>query len=381
MAIRILFALLIMMTAILGITQYSSNGQLDKKEHLGTLAAEFDKTSMIVISELLFDEYEHAKNLAHAISDAGAQVLLLTKELLDEAKEADHILSLGLHPQKTKLINVSHSSYWLRDFAPFSLSVHESGFKEPFFVDFIFRAEHQIDDSVGYQMALFLKRSILHAPVNLDGGNFLWSGANCFATDILEKENFFSASKDNQENLERIFQSYFGCKTLFLLKSAPHEHIDMFAKFISPKVLLLNQIEEASVSFLEKKTKIDTELAGDLQKTKAVQKELEDIYLQLKAYFSKFDLPVEIVRIPMPIIETGIFRTYANSVIINGTVILPSFEKNWIRDQSYYDQDERAALEKRIESIYQSFGLKTVWVNGDFLIAHGGGFHCAVVGY
>ena len=78
----------------------------------------------------------------------------------------------------------------------------------------------------------------------------------------------------------------------------------------------------------------------------------------------------------MPVIVNGIFRTYANSLIVNKTVFLPRFHRNTVAEEDFPDLLALKEDEAKVEQIYQSFGYKTVFINTDELIAHGGGIHC-----
>ena len=78
----------------------------------------------------------------------------------------------------------------------------------------------------------------------------------------------------------------------------------------------------------------------------------------------------------MPPISNGIFRTYANALLVNNTAILPGYRMDKVTDKFFPDLNLLKLQEKEVASIFSSFGYKPVFINSDELIARGGAIHC-----
>ena len=142
----------------------------------------------------------------------------------------------------------------------------------------------------------------------------------------------------------------------------PHNHTDMFVKFINKETVLVNQMES-----LNNYKGIISE--GELLQNYEYGRQLDNIADELSKRF-------KVVRLPMPASFRELFRTYTNSLIVNKNVIVPRFEYDKTVDKLFIDIDILKKQEEIVEKIYTSLGFKVVFINSDNLIAHGGSFHC-----
>ncbi len=91
---------------------------------------------------------------------------------------------------------------------------------------------------------------------------------------------------------------------------------------------------------------------------------------------------MKIKRIPLPLPmvlnEISFFRSYVNSLLINGNVILPRFERLFLDDgvHDYPDADLIANYELQVEALYREAGYAPIWANADHLVTYGGTWHC-----
>lgn len=320
---------------------------------------ELDAVELVALSHLIFEEYSHALKLIDEIIGAGARILFFTDQPLDSEGKMQWLKTkkLGRHlEQKIEIIPISHDTIWLRDFSPIPTQLYSQAFDRLFLSTFRFRSDLQINDVVSYQIALYLNLNLLYAPVVMDGGNFLSDGTNCVMTDYvaLEGEN-----RINEKKLSEIYRNYFACEKLYIVSNPPHDHIDMFAKFVAPKTILVNDI------WLNKEVFSGKDHALSIK----YKKQLDSIAAQLSQYFT-------VIRLPMPPIRDGIFLTYANSLILNKTVLIPEFRENKVSEALFEDVNDLQANEEKIAKIYQSFDYKPIFINSDELIVHGGALHC-----
>jgi hypothetical protein len=185
----------------------------------------------------------------------------------------------------------------------------------------------------------------------MDGGNFMTNGETCVVSEEMWDDPESNREKDPGfalgDHVADIFELALGCRKTKIVSQIPHPHVDMFLKFINKDTILVNRIEDRAMALL-------SEADAD----------------------SKVKIPNRVVRIPMPLPVNDIFFTYANSVIVNDTVIIPSYKNPDPGRGTYPDQRYYASYEEEVHKIYQEHGLKPVFLKADDLIKDGGAFHC-----
>ena len=137
----------------------------------------------------------------------------------------------------------------------------------------------------------------------------------------------------------------------------------MYVKIVSKHEVLVNDIWPEALA----KAKLTDE--GLYQSAKRIKAKLDRITRGLEPYMN-------VTRIPMPL-PTGIqFRTYTNSLLVNKTAILPSYELNSYSHKAIPDADLYKKYEHEAKNIYAKNGLKTIKIPSDSLIKSGGSLHC-----
>ena len=124
----------------------------------------------------------------------------------------------------------------------------------------------------------------------------------------------------------------------------------MFAKFLSEDTILVGEYD-----------------ALDPQNAALLDRNVD----RLRRFAEENDWDLNIVRIPMPIGRNGVYRSYTNSLIVNDTVIVPTYRG----DRRY----EARALE-----IYRNSmpaGYKIVAIDSEDAIQLGGAVHCTTMGF
>jgi agmatine/peptidylarginine deiminase len=104
-----------------------------------------------------------------------------------------------------------------------------------------------------------------------------------------------------------LLSKYYGFRQVSLLKpllSEPTGHIDMFATFVAPNLVVVGQYDP----------KVDPVNADILDENAAV----------LAKGRTSFG-PLRVVRIPMPSNHGGIWKTFTNVIYANGTLIMPTY--------------------------------------------------------
>ncbi|NRA65625.1 MAG: agmatine deiminase family protein [Pseudobacteriovorax sp.] len=107
-----------------------------------------------------------------------------------------------------------------------------------------------------------------------------------------------------------------------------------------------------------------------------VQKYLNDRADEIAA------LGFDVVRVPMPSPIAGrlvVMRSYTNSLLANGTAIVPRYVKPALGLGTYQDLELIEAYEADVTLAYEAAGYRVVFVNSDQLIAAGGAVHCVTM--
>jgi agmatine/peptidylarginine deiminase len=201
----------------------------------------------------------------------------------------------------------------------------------------------------------------------MDGGNFMTNGDSCIVSEEMsedpESPRQYEAGFTLSDHVADIFQLALGCRKTHIVSQIPHPHVDMFLKFLNKDTILVNEIQDRTMALL------DATDPDDKVKILKIKTELDRIAKDLSKSY-------RVVRVPMPLPVHDIFFTYANSVIVNDTVIIPSYKNPDPNRGTYPDQPYYASYEEEVKKTYQELGLKPVFLRSDDLIKDGGSFHC-----
>ncbi|MDQ3233913.1 MAG: agmatine deiminase family protein [Pseudobdellovibrionaceae bacterium] len=342
---------------------------MDKTIHPRPVA-EFEPMFGVAISEqILFRE--SGIELVRALLAANAKVyIFMTAAFKDQVDELFAKKKPFKPHELTSItkVQLEHESPWLRDYFPIPvLRAYPFLPPTPSFVDFVYRDGNSYDDAAIHQFALAINSSVEHLPIVMDGGNFMTNGETCVVSEEMWDDPESNRKQDPgfslSEHVADIFQLALGCRKTLVVSQIPHPHVDMFLKFINRDTVLVNEIQDRTMALVGE-TDID-----DKAKIPKIKAELDRIAKDLSKTF-------RVVRVPMPLPVHDIFFTYANSVIVNDTVIIPSYKNPDPGRGTYPDQRYYASYEVEVQKIYQELGLKTVFLKADDLIKDGGAFHC-----
>ncbi len=264
------------------------------------------------------------------------------------------------------------NSIWIRDYGP--NTVYFNDVDSLAFVDWRYnRKQRANDDIVPEHLAGVLKKPIFKTLIDNEdlvntGGNFMADGmGTAFASKLvldenqgkLETQTLPFATKKSEAKIDSIMQNYMGINRYVKMPTLPFDgihHIDMHMKLLDEETLLVGQYPDG--------------MADGPQ----IEANLQYVLSQFKTPFGK---PYDVIRIPMPPDKEGYFpnqknpstgrnghyRTYANAVFVNKTVLLPTYEKK-------YDTTAIKIWQKALP------GHKIVGINCNNIIAQGGAIHC-----
>ena len=334
---------------------------------------EFAKVSSLALSEDLIALYDEGRALLAKALELGLTALVLVNE--DEGMLESRPWFAKLDPpvkaraKQIKLVNIPHDTIWIRDFGPgYARWLGKPSISKSSFVDFIYRSDVIINDTVPYMLALYLHKSLESIPVILDGGSFLSNGSTCLVSvESLEAGHLLKFGKITGKASVSMFRNYLkhfvGCQKLVIFPNAAHEHVDMWAKIVNHDTVLVNEISDEILSDIASKH-------GPLNdEVFSVKRKLDEAAEILGDYFN-------VVRIPMPIPDIDVFRTYANALLINGHAILPSYSKIDKNGVPLLDAENLESYEEQVSKVFKDFHYKVSFINADEVIADGGALHC-----
>ncbi len=243
------------------------------------------------------------------------------------------------------------NSVWARDYGQWNAYTHDVD--SLLLVDWIYNRPRPQDDTVPSAIAQVFNLplySTTQAPNDLvhTGGNFMVDGfGTAFSSKLIQLEN----SSKSQAQIDTIMSHFMGISRYIVMDTLPYDgihHIDMHIKLLDEETLLVGQFPN-NVS-------------------DGPQLEANLLYV-ISNYTSVFGTPYKIFRVPMPS-GTGntyppaaSYRTYTNSVIINKTVLVPT----------YYEQYDSTALRVYRQALP---GYNIVPINVESMISASGALHC-----
>lgn len=253
-----------------------------------------------------------------------------------------------------------NNSIWVRDYGP--NCVYSTDVDSLYFVDWVYnRTNRPKDDTIATSLAPFFGvplYSTSAAPTDLvnTGGNFMSDGmGTAFSSSLVLNENAlgnpYGVVPKTEAQIDGILADFMGIERYIKMAPLPYDvihHIDMHMKLLDEETLLVGQYPPG---------------VADGPQIEA------NIQYVLSNFQSSFGQPYKVRRIPMPPHNGqypntgGHYRTYANSVFVNKTIIVPFYE-------TQYDTTARRIWEEAMP------GYKVVGINCNSIIGSLGAIHC-----
>lgn len=302
-------------------------------------------------------------------------------------------------------LEVDSDSYWARDWSGFS--AHLNG--KTVLAEFNYYPDRPEDDAVPQEIEKRTNLKRVSIPVYLEGGNFMSNDDGlCLLSDwAVEEQKLFEDEYAHLQEIKigadpdkfsNILKKHLGCKSVAILPRMPGEgtgHIDMWAKLISNKTVLVNELELAS---------------NPTPSAKILAKYLNDRAEDMRK------LKLEVIRLPMPKPTGAVFRSYTNFLQVNGHALVPAYGpaqwevKNYSPkaterrivpgqtsrdsnvgglvklefrpppiDQNSPDVAKFQEMEERVKAILEKKGLIVTYLPSEKLIQRNGSIHCTTM--
>ena len=270
----------------------------------------------------------------------------------DSNSVKSYLTNGGVSLTNLRFLITSYNSIWCRDYGPWSVY---SGVSDSLkIIDWIYNRPRPLDDVIPTFFANYINVPIhttTQFPNDLvgGGGNFMVDGHGTgFSSKLILNEN----SGKTEAQIDTIMKKYMGLSRYIKMTTLPYDvihHIDMHMKLLDEETLLVGQYPPG--------------VADGPQ----IEANLQYILNNFQTCFGK---PYKVVRIPMPphngqYPPSGNYRTFTNSIIINKTVIVPTYE---------YQYDTTGLR------IYREAmpGYNIVGINSNSIIPSLGAIHCIV---
>lgn len=327
---------------------------------------EYAPIQAILVSEELFLYDYHGAELATAITDAGAELWVATA-----TSTKPHVVKALLHKSGVSSVALSHmgsltlphDNIWLRDFGPIAVQDMEPAGPVLKLIDLRYDDALPLSDKLPKELGRQLKIPVESLNIFVDGGNFLVAKDLCITSGPVEG----SGTKELEPGTAALKSDHaatLGCREVLVLKNPPHAHIDMWAKVVDDRRILVNELTEKTLSVAR--------TTGLLPQAQLIKESLDRMAAELGKH-------LDVIRVPMPLPYRGVFRTYTNSILVNGRAIIPSFKRFGWNYDDYPDVALTAYYETAVVKAYESVGLKPQLINADGMIFNGGAFHCVTV--
>jgi len=290
------------------------------------------------------------------------KVLILTP---NENSVTSILQNAGVAMTNVVFLDYNFNSIWLRDYA--ANSVYKDWNDSLILVDWIYNRPRPLDNQAPEAYANFLNIPIYQmtsSPTDViaTGGNYMTDG---FGTSVSSKlildenavSNNYGVTPKMDQDLNAIFNDFMGIENYLKVERLPYDaidHIDMQIKFIDEETLLVSEYPAGVAD--------GPQIEANLQ------------YL-LSNFTSVYGTPYRVIRIPAPPSTSGSYpdnnghyRTYANQLFVNNTVIVPFYREE-------YDTIAQRILEEAMPG-YNIVGVNVDYDSGETLIASGGAIHC-----
>lgn len=279
---------------------------------------------------------------------------------IDSVSVKNNLASFNITTQNISFLQKPFNSIWIRDYGQNTIYLNDVDSLK--LVDWIYNRPRFLDNVLPTSVSDF-KNLSLHTTTQLPndlvhtGGNYMSDGlGTAFSSNLILKENGpdgkFNPSVKTSTEIDSVMKRFMGIERYIKLDTLLYDrihHIDMHMKLLDEETLLFGEYPSGVAD--------GPQIEANIQ------------YIQ-NNFTSSFGTPYRIVRMPMPPDafnrypdNNGHYRTYANSVFVNKTILVPIYE----------EQYDTTAIRIWKETMP---GYKVVGINCNSIIPSFGALHC-----
>lgn len=280
-------------------------------------SAQWEEVEYVVIRWT--PEFQNIQRQIVAAAVEECKVLIATQ---NQASVQSYLTSNGIDLTNVEFLNAPTNSIWIRDYAGNTVYTNDVG--ERALVDWIYNRPRPQDNLLPTYHADYLNIPLYvtdTSPTDLvnTGGNFMSDGmGNAFASELILDENDagnpYGVSVKSEEQIDQILQDYMGIDSYRKMTVLPYDeihHIDMHMKLLDEETILVSKYPDGIADGPQIEANIN--------------------YIT-STFQTPFGNDYEIKWIPAPPSPTGqhphnggAYRTYTNAVIINKSILVPTY--------------------------------------------------------
>lgn len=304
------------------------------------------------------------QNILRQIVQAGVNECKVIIATQNQTSVSNYLTASGISLENISFLNVPSNSIWIRDYSGNTVYANDVGDRA--LVDWIYNRPRPDDDVMPaahanmLSLPIYITDSGTNDLVNT-GGNFMSDGlGNAFASELILEENEagnpYGVTAKTEAQIDNIMSDYMGISNYIKMPTLPYDgihHIDMHMKLLDEETLLVSRYP--------------TGVADGPQIEANIQYVLDN-------FQSPFGTPYKVEWIDAPPSTSGAYpdtggyyRTFSNSLILNGTILVPTY---------------RPSVDATAIAKYQELmpGYNVVGIDVDNsdenLIASSGAIHC-----
>ncbi|HRT54848.1 MAG TPA: agmatine deiminase family protein, partial [Flavobacteriales bacterium] len=267
----------------------------------------------------------------------------------------------------SSFVHADINSVWIRDYG--AECIYADQVDSLYLLDWIYNRPRPDDDASADAVANALGIGIYstsQAPNDLvhTGGNFMADGfGTAFSSNLVIDENGangeFNQTVKTPAQVDALMQTWMGISNYIRMETLPYDgihHIDMHMKLLDEETLLVGEFPQGESDGPQLDENMGIIMANET---------------------SVFGDPYRVIRIPMPPSTGGewapdaSYRTYANNLFVNGTVIVPTY-------RTEYDTTALRILHEALPG-YRIVGIDCD-NSGSNIISASGAIHCITKG-
>lgn len=281
-----------------------------------------------------------ARYLRHVTPDA--KVLIAVEDERERTILSASLAAEGVDLTRVDFVIHELDSMWIRDYGPVLVRTRDGGFRV---MDLPYHLDRENDDAFPSRFAHEEQLPVTRPPLEMEGGHIQSDGAGrCVVTDdVLARNRLYDYTEDD---VRRVLRQYFGCRHVAIVPALFAEetgHVDVFAYVTGPARVIVGSYTPEQ----------DLVNSRRLNRTARLLR----------------DAGFEVTRIPMPDNRhRRVFRTYTNVLVLNHTVLVPTFRQE--------RQHERRALRAFADAFP---GRRIVPIASDGVMGLAGALHCTAI--
>lgn len=278
------------------------------------LMAEWEESQALLVSWRNQHSVLLREIVRHGVAECGVIIFADNPSAV-----SSYLTSGNVALDNVEILSPEYNSIWIRDYGPWT--IYQNDVDSLMIADYIYnRPWRPDDDKIPAYIAQHLGLPIyeaIEAPYDWvhSGGNNLRDGmGTIFSSDLLLEENPFKTEAE----IDQIANLFFGADRYVKLPSLPYDvihHLDMHMRLIDEETIIIGEYPEGVADGPQIEANIE--------------------YL-LNEVPTPFGNTYRIIRTPMPPDDNGRYpdqngdyRTYTNSLFVNGTVMVPTYDEQY----------------------------------------------------